>query len=125
MPGGDHVVLVPDSDGICPQCASGFPTSCERFSERNFQGIPKGSTARLGDGRAVFIRYFGQSSFAHHALASERCVVKVGKELPLKLLGPLGCSIQTGAGTVMNGLRPAPRTSIATFGAGAVASQPS
>jgi aryl-alcohol dehydrogenase len=36
------------------------------------------------------------------------------------MLGPLGCGIQTGAGTVMNGLRPQPGSSIAVLGAGAV-----
>jgi aryl-alcohol dehydrogenase len=117
---GDHVVLAPDSDGTCEQCASGAPTYCEHFLELNFQAGNNGRTARLTDGRRASIKYFGQSSFAHHAVASERSVVKVGKELPLKLLGPLGCSIQTGAGTVMNGLRPQPGSSIAVLGAGAV-----
>jgi aryl-alcohol dehydrogenase len=52
------------------------------------------------------MEYFGQPSFAHCAVAGERGVVKVRRDLPLGMLGPLGCSIQTGAGTVMNGLRP-------------------
>jgi aryl-alcohol dehydrogenase len=117
---GDHVVLAPDSDGTCHQCASGEPTYCERFLELNFQASTTGRTARLPDGRSVSIKYFGQSSFAHHALAGERNVVKVHKDLPLKLLGPLGCSMQTGAGTVMNGLRPRPGSSIAILGTGPV-----
>jgi Zn-dependent alcohol dehydrogenase len=117
---GDHVVLAPDSDGTCEQCASGAPTYCEHFLELNFQAGPNGRTVQLADGRRASIKYFGQSSFAHHAVASERSVVKVRKELPLKLLGPLGCSIQTGAVTVMNGLRPQPGSSIAVLGAGAV-----
>jgi len=117
---GDHVVLAPDSDGTCEQCASGEPTYCERFLELNFQAGADGRTARLADGRSASIKYFGQSSFAHYAVASQRSVVKVRKDLPLKLLGPLGCGIQTGAGTVMNGLRPQPGSSIAVLGSGAV-----
>jgi aryl-alcohol dehydrogenase len=117
---GDHVVLAPDSDGTCEQCQSGAPTYCEHFLELNFQAGMNGRTVQLRDGRRASIKYFGQSSFAHHAVASERSVVKVRKELPLELLGPLGCSIQTGAGTVMNGLRPQPGSSIAVLGAGAV-----
>ena len=35
-------------------------------------------------------------------------------------MGPLGCSISTGAGTVLNELRPRPGSSLAVFGAGAV-----
>ena len=117
---GDHVVLAPDSDGTCEQCASGEPTYCERFLDLNFQAGANARTAQLGDGRRASIKYFGQSSFAHYAVASARGVVKVRKDLPLKLLGPLGCGIQTGAGTVMNGLRPQPGSSIAVLGAGAV-----
>jgi aryl-alcohol dehydrogenase len=117
---GDHVVLAPDSDGTCEQCAGGAPTYCERFLELNFQAGTNRRTARLADGRCASINYFGQSSFAHYAVASERGVVKVRKDLPLKLLGPLGCGIQTGAGTVMNGLRPQPGSAIAILGCGAV-----
>jgi aryl-alcohol dehydrogenase len=117
---GDHVVLAPDSDGTCEQCVSGEPTYCERFRELNFQAGANGRTARLADGRLAFIKYFGQSSFAHDAVAGERGVVKVSKDLPLKLLGPLGCSMQTGAGTVMNGLRPGPGSTIAVLGVGPV-----
>lgn len=117
---GDHVVLAPDSDGTCEQCASGEPMYCERFRELNFQASPDGGTAKLADGRRVFVKYFGQSSFAHYSVASERSVVKVRKDVPLRLLGPLGCGIQTGAGTVMNGLRPQSGSTIAILGTGAV-----
>jgi aryl-alcohol dehydrogenase len=117
---GDHVVIAPDSDGTCEQCASGGPMYCEHFLELNFQAGANGRTARLADGRSAFIKYFGQSSFAHYSVAGERNVVKVRKDLPLKLLGPLGCGIQTGAGTVMNGLRPQPGSSIAVLGIGSV-----
>ncbi|ANS28841.1 Zn-binding alcohol dehydrogenase [Rhodococcus opacus] len=44
------------------------------------------------------------------------CVVKVDQTLPLHILGPLGCSIQVGAGAVINVLRAAAGQSIAVFG---------
>src|SRR5690606_29582350 len=47
-------------------------------------------------------------------------VVKVDKEVDLALLGPLGCGIQTGAGTVLNRLKPEFGASIAIYGCGAV-----
>lgn len=47
-------------------------------------------------------------------------MVKVDKDVDLALLGPLGCGIQTGSGTVLNKLRPAFGTSIAVYGCGAV-----
>jgi aryl-alcohol dehydrogenase len=117
---GDHVVLGPASDGTCPCCQSGSPMYCEHGAELNFQTDPNGSTAALLKGGRAHLRYFGQSSFGHHALASERNAVKVRKDVPLALLGPLGCGIQTGAGTVMNGLRPQAGASLVVLGAGSV-----
>ena len=64
--------------------------------------------------------FFGQSSFATHALATERNLVKVSKDLPLEMLAPLGCGLQTGAGTVMNSLAVPAGASIAVFGTGSV-----
>src|SRR5207245_10174364 len=73
-----------------------------------------------GDGEKVHDHFFGQSSFATYALANERNVVKVSRDVPLERLGPLGCGIQTGAGAVINALNVRPGTSFASFGAGAV-----
>ena len=64
--------------------------------------------------------FFGQSSFATHALVTERNLVKVPKSLPLELLTPLGCGLQTGAGTVMNSLVVRAGSTVAIFGAGSV-----
>jgi aryl-alcohol dehydrogenase len=44
----------------------------------------------------------------------------VDKKYPLEVLAPLGCGIQTGAGAVLNCLKPRPGSSIAIFGMGAV-----
>jgi aryl-alcohol dehydrogenase len=81
---------------------------------------PDGSTTMRRDGQAVFGSFFGQSSFARHALAyADNCVV-VPRELDLALLAPYGCGFQTGAGTVLTLLRPAVDESLVVFGAGAV-----
>jgi aryl-alcohol dehydrogenase len=91
------------------------------FFERNFGGSrPDGSRALSTNSEAVHSHFFGQSSFATHALATENSVVKVPEDAPLELLGPLGCGVQTGAGAVLNSLRPEPGSSIAVFGTGAV-----
>jgi aryl-alcohol dehydrogenase len=44
----------------------------------------------------------------------------VRKDAPLELLGPLGCGIQTGAGAVLNVLKPEKGSSFALFGCGGV-----
>jgi aryl-alcohol dehydrogenase len=116
---GDRVVLSYQSCGICGQCRRGHPTDCERFWEANF-GFERldGSNALHRSG--VRGHFFGQSSFATHALVTTRNMVKVPKDLPLETLAPLGCGMQTGAGTVMNSLKASKGSSIAIFGTGAV-----
>ena len=95
------------------------PTDCKRFYELNFDfARMDGSNAMHRSG--VRGHFFGQSSFATHALATMRNLVKVPKDLPLAMLAPLGCGIQTGAGTVMNSLKVSKGSSIAIFGTGAV-----
>ena len=116
---GDHVVLSYQSCGGCRECRSGHPVDCEYFYEANF-GFMRLDGSNALQGSNVRGHFFGQSSFATHALATERNLVKVSKDLPLEVLAPLGCGLQTGAGTVMNSLKIPHGASIAIFGAGAV-----
>ncbi len=71
-------------------------------------------------GDPIGSRWFGQSSFASHALSEERNTVVVDKSLPLELLGPLGCGIQTGAGSVLVAMGVEAGSSIVVWGSGAV-----
>jgi aryl-alcohol dehydrogenase len=116
---GDHVVLSYQSCGRCRKCRSGHPTDCDNFYQANF-GFTRldGSNALQRNG--VRGHFFGQSSFATHVLATERNIVKISKKLNLEVLAPLGCGLQTGAGTVMNSLAVSKGASIAVFGTGAV-----
>jgi aryl-alcohol dehydrogenase len=118
---GDHVVLAWDYCGACPACKAGKELYCLKFFLHNFHGArPDGSTTlRKGD-QVIHGSFFCQSSFADFALANERNVVKVPKDVPLEILGPMGCGVMTGAGAVMNSLQPRPGASIAIFGVGPV-----
>jgi aryl-alcohol dehydrogenase len=119
---GDHVVLSFDSCGACEACLAGAPAHCETFLLRNLLGRRVDFTTGVtdADGADVSSRWFGQSSFATHCVATVRNVVVVDKSLPLEKLGPLGCGIQTGAGTSLVALDVQPGRSIVVFGAGAV-----
>jgi NADPH:quinone reductase-like Zn-dependent oxidoreductase len=68
----------------------------------------------------IHSNFFGQSSFATHAMCYEANIVKVPSDIPLELLGPLACGVQTGAGSVMNALKVSAGKSFAVFGAGSV-----
>lgn len=119
---GDHVVLSFDSCGTCVPCVQGQPAYCDTFLARNLFGgeLDGSTTATDSSGNAIKARWFGQSSFATHCIATERNAVVVDKSLPLELLGPLGCGIQTGAGSILVALDVQPGTSVAVYGAGAV-----
>jgi len=117
---GDHVVLSFASCGHCENCLTGHPTVCTAFNDLNFGGKMEDDTHRLRQHSQELSTFFGQSSFGTYAIADERNVVKVDKDVDLALLGPLGCGIQTGSGTVLNRLKPEFGTSIAIYGTGAV-----
>jgi aryl-alcohol dehydrogenase len=92
---------------------------------RNFtNGARPDGSPSLRDGAEVVHGYFfGQSSFATFALARERNTIPVpavAAEVPSSVLAPLGCGIQTGAGAVLNVLRPEAGATVAVFGAGVV-----
>lgn len=116
---GDHVVLAPASCGVCKPCRSGQMAYCAHYIEQNLSGR---RTARSADGGSVATHFFGQSSFSSHANVVARCAVKVDPDVPLEMLGSFGCGLQTGAGAVLNDLRPQAASSLAVIGAGAVGS---
>ena len=119
---GDHVVLSFASCGVCENCLKGMGGYCPDLYGCNFSGArPDGSSPCCDrHGRAISAFFFAQSSFGEFALATERNVVKIPADVPLDIMGPLGCGIQTGAGAVINALKPEAGSSIAIFGAGSV-----
>lgn len=118
---GDRVCLSFASCGACERCASGNPAYCLR-SGMNVAGTrADGSTPLSAGGKEpVFGCFFGQSSFAGHALAYGNNSVRIPESLPLAVAAPLGCGVQTGVGTVLDVLAPEPGSTLAVFGAGGV-----
>lgn len=118
---GDRVVMSMASCRVCENCRTSAPGYCVDHYDLNFGGRrPDGSATLQCDDGPLNGHFFAQSSFATHALATQHNVVKVLADAPLNILGPLGCGIQTGAGSVMNSLSVEAGSSIAVFGTGAV-----
>lgn len=119
---GDRVMIGFPFCGACRACRRGDPRYCERGKDLMFSGyrLDGSSPLKRSDGEALAGRFFQQSSWATHAIALERQLAAVPEGLDLDYAGPYGCSISTGAGAVLNELRPAPGSSIAVFGAGNV-----
>jgi aryl-alcohol dehydrogenase len=116
---GDHVLLSYQSCGRCRQCRNGRPAHCIRLYAANF-GFMRLNGSNALEANGIRGHFFGQSSFATHVLATERNIVVVPKDLSLELLAPLGCGMQTGAGTIINSLKVTKNKSLAVFGTGAV-----
>jgi len=118
---GDHVALSYNSCGECKNCLRGMPFYCVNFNGLNYGGArADGSMPITKDGIPLYGSFFGQSSLANFSLTTERNIVKVPEDVPLEILGPLGCGVMTGAGTVINALKVSAGSSIAVFGTGAV-----
>ena len=82
---GDHVLLSYTSCGGCENCRDGHPAYCETWLPANLIGgrRPDGTSPISRDGTPIGGHFFGQSSFAGHAVADERSVVKVPADAPL------------------------------------------
>ena len=116
---GDHVILSGNSCGQCPSCKANRPTYCDLAMPLCFGGQRLDGSTSL-EGGEVHSHFFGQSSFATHAIVPQRTAVKMDKDWPLEKLGPLGCGVVTGAGAVIEALKVGYGDTIAVFGTGGV-----
>ncbi|RFU28748.1 hypothetical protein B7463_g7593, partial [Scytalidium lignicola] len=119
---GDHVLLSYKICGECIACKRNSGPYCTKFPAENFRcSRPDGTTSlTLENGQKIASHFFGQSSFSQRAIVSGQVALKIDKDLPLDTLCSLGCGIQTGAGTVLNVLKPKLGANIVIFGVGAV-----
>lgn len=119
---GDSVIIGFSSCGHCARCDEKRPSYCRDFPALNYSGTRSdGSTGLSKDGECLASNFFGQSSFATHALAHERNIVPVDPEGgALETLGPLACGIQTGAGAIMRSFACSRGSTLAIFGGGPV-----
>ena len=118
---GDHVVMSYPWCGECPNCRTQRQSYCLHSFDLKMNGTrADGSTLHSKDGKPVYSAFFQQSSFGNFTISNERFAVKVRNDAPLETLGPLACGGQTGAGAVLNVMKPKPGDSFAVFGVGAV-----
>jgi len=120
---GDHVVLSYTYCGECEACQTGHPSACKYWNDYNKH--PEGKTIdreqKIEDADGNTLRtYFNQSSFATYSLTDESNMIKIDKDLDLRLMGPLACGFTTGSGAVFSSLDAKTGDSIGVFGTGAV-----
>lgn len=122
---GDRVAITFRSCGACVRCDCGDAAYCLTMPMLNYAGVrTDGSRSfraeAVDGGGEISGNFFGQSSFATHALTYERNLVKVPDDLSLELMGPLGCGVQTGAGAIMRSLACEEGSSLLITGGGPV-----
>lgn len=119
---GDTVICCYNYCGHCKPCTGGRFAACANHAARNIVGLrPDGTTPyELNDGRPARFQFYGQSSFARMAVVSGVSVVKCPYAQSLPVYCALGCGFQTGAGTIMNALKPRVDQSVAILGIGGV-----
>lgn len=123
---GDRVLLSFSFCTQCHNCQLGAPGYCHKFTGINFGGSTNGfiSSEPSTIGEAIGGSFFGQSSFSRLTRVKETSVVRVTDYLDdddnLKVLAPLGCGIQTGAGTITELAAAQPSDKVAIIGLGAV-----
>ncbi|PWA07055.1 aryl-alcohol dehydrogenase [Pueribacillus theae] len=118
---GDQVIMAYNYCGTCPSCRTGHPSSCNQWTTLNVSGA-------RADGSYTFFKtdgtpvsgFFSQSSFSTYTITNVNNLIKVEPEVDLRFVGPLGCGLLTGFGTVVNGLQAKTSSSIAVFGTGGV-----
>ncbi|WP_127792456.1 alcohol dehydrogenase catalytic domain-containing protein [Agromyces sp. LHK192] len=111
---GDRVVLGFASCGDCDACLHGHSAYCGRFAELNY-AAHAGATSTTGP---VTTGWMGQSSWAAHVVVDARSAVVIGDDVPWAVAATLGCGVLTGAGAVLNVLRPGPGDTLLVIGAG-------
>lgn len=118
---GERVVMTSPACGNCGACRRGLPGYCVEARRIKFGGrLRDGRIPLKKNGSPVSGGFFQQSAFATHALATEGNVVRLPDDLPLEVAAAFACGVNTGAGAVLNVLKPQPGSSVAVFGAGSV-----
>ncbi|GAA6000951.1 NAD(P)-dependent alcohol dehydrogenase [Rhodotorula paludigena] len=122
---GDKVLCSFNHCSECGPCQTGHPAACEGFGAVNFGRLRSSAVGQKpglsgSNGGDLYGAFFGQSTFAKHAVVMENSCVKVPDDTDLITLAPLGCGLQTGAGSVLNKLKPEKDSTLAISGLGAV-----
>ena len=118
---GDPIVISFPWCGECGPCRAQRIACCEHAGPLKSSGRrADGSIPMSRNGDPVYSSFFQQSSFASFAVAPAKGIVKIRRDAPIEMLGPLGCGLQTGAGLVLNVMQRATGQSIAVYGVGGV-----
>ena len=119
---GDHVAVSFLNCARCRPCFDGSPASCANFNDMNFAGQrPDGSHAltSAASGEPMNDRFLANPR-SPPTPSRTSATPSRSATTPRSAPRPLGCGIQTGAGTVLRALEVEAGATFAVTGAGAV-----
>lgn len=117
---GDRVGFSYGYCGVCEACRTGHPYGCRENRRLNFSGVQFDGSKRLHYKGGQVSSFFGQSAFATHSVVHQNNLTPVADDVPLELVAPMACGIQTGAGAIFNCLGGGADCSVIITGCGAV-----
>jgi aryl-alcohol dehydrogenase len=116
---GDRVIVAYTYCGKCSACKDNRTYECDHI-DHFFSGERlDGSTPFSLNGRQVS-PLMRQGGFSTFTVCHKNALTRACTTLDLKSLAPVGCGVMTGAGAVMNYLKPEKGKPLAVFGTGAV-----
>lgn len=116
----DKVILSYTYCGECEACMEGRTYECHHIYEY-FEGLRIDGTSSVSKDGKYLPTLIQQGSFGEYVVVTENSAVVVNdSDVDLQLLGPLGCGLMTGAGSVLNYLKPQKGESLVVTGGGAV-----
>lgn len=116
----------------CEPCKRGHTAHCYNFNSINFESAPETYTFKEKSKPSpsettepdIYGQFFGQSSFSSWSIVREDSIINVSGLVnsrdELQLYAPLGCGIQTGAGSIINAADAQPHDRVLILGLGGV-----
>jgi S-(hydroxymethyl)glutathione dehydrogenase/alcohol dehydrogenase len=115
---GDHVVsCLSQFCGGCRECLVARTWLCENRRDLGLADRPR---PRLALNGKPVTPMAGLGAFAERMVVHRNAIVAVPRELPFDRAALLGCAVVTGVGSVVNGARVEPGSSVAVIGCGGI-----
>lgn len=120
---GDKVLIGKPFCGSCPSCKEGKTWLCE--GAMNFSLLSEGydfygTTPMVNEKGEDVFQLFEQGSLSQYVCIYEPMVTILPDDADLRLMGPLGCGLGTGSGSVFSEIKPKPGDWVVVTGAGPV-----
>jgi S-(hydroxymethyl)glutathione dehydrogenase/alcohol dehydrogenase len=117
---GDKVMLTPTpSCGACYWCLRDQASLCVNVAGIMSHTFLDGETGLSRDGTAVY-RGLGVGGFAEQSIVLAEGAVKLPEDVPLDTVAVIGCSVQTGVGSVFNLAKVVPGSTVLVMGLGGI-----